>query len=156
MQSCEAAFLHLANAHKGTLDRVRTTPDFGRGHLRRGQSYQYRHPFPTSGPHSPVWTDPGVYEHPQRSVELVHALEHGNIVIYYDRPAPVDLEKLKSWAGIYTGPWSGVIVTKKAGLNRELVLTAWRKILRLKAFDAGVAAAFVDAYRGRGPEHPVR
>ena len=36
------------------------------------------------------------------------------------------------------------------------VLTAWTKTLRLSSFDAALAAAFVDAYRGRGPEHPVR
>ena len=35
-------------------------------------------------------------------------------------------------------------------------MTAWRKRLRLKTFDASAAAAFIDAYRGRGPENPVR
>ncbi len=42
------------------------------------------------------------------------------------------------------------------GLGSDLVLTAWTKRLRLASFDAPLAAAFVDAYRGRGPEHPVR
>jgi hypothetical protein len=37
-----------------------------------------------------------------------------------------------------------------------VVLTAWRKILKLDTFEPASAAAFVDAYRGRGPENKVR
>jgi hypothetical protein len=83
-------------------------------------------------------------------------LEHGNIVIYYDTPEPEALATLKDWAGLYTGTWDGVVVAPMDGLGGDLVLTAWTKTLRLRSFDAGLAAAFVDAYRGRGPEHPVR
>ena len=63
---------------------------------------------------------------------------------------------LEDWAGLYTGPWSGVVVTPAPGIGEELVLTAWNQTLRLKPFDAASAAAFVDRFRGRGPEHPVR
>jgi len=41
-------------------------------------------------------------------------------------------------------------------LNNQIVLTAWRKRLKLDAFDTKIAAAFIDAYRGRGPERQVR
>ena len=40
--------------------------------------------------------------------------------------------------------------------GEAIVLTAWTKRLRLDPFDPAAAAAFIDAYRGRGPEHPVR
>ena len=33
---------------------------------------------------------------------------------------------------------------------------AWRRTLTLDPFDGDAGAAFIDAYRGRGPEHPVR
>jgi hypothetical protein len=37
-----------------------------------------------------------------------------------------------------------------------VVLTAWRKILKLDSFEPAAAAAFIDTYRGRGPEKRVR
>ena len=44
----------------------------------------------------------------------------------------------------------------KQGLGQTIELTAWTKLLRLETWDAALAAAFIDAYRGRGPENPVR
>jgi len=155
-QTCEAAFLNLVEAHKGSLERVRTMPDLGRSHLVRGQSFRYPNTFPTSGPHSPVWTKPGVYSELPPDVELVHALEHGNIVIYYDQLPEDDFDMLESWAGLYQGQWSGIVVTRRPGLGSEVVLTAWTKLFRQKTFDASAAAVFIDKYRGRGPEHRVR
>jgi len=156
MEAREAAFLDLAAANNDSLRQVRTMRNLGGGHLTPGRSPRYADPFPTSGPHAPVWTDPGVYADPRPDVQLVHALEHGNIVIYYDQPADGVFATLESWAGLYPNQWSGIVVTRKPGLGPEVVLTAWRRILRMKVFDAGAAAAFVDAYRGRGPENPVR
>lgn len=49
-----------------------------------------------------------------------------------------------------------MLVVRREGLGQRLILTAWNKILRLDHFDPAVAAAFVDKYRGRGPENPVR
>ena len=43
-----------------------------------------------------------------------------------------------------------------AGLGQSVVLTAWAKRLDLDRFDPAPAAAFIDGYRGRGPENPVR
>ena len=37
-----------------------------------------------------------------------------------------------------------------------VVMTAWTKLLRLEAFDEASAAAFIDLFRGRGPENRVR
>ncbi len=42
------------------------------------------------------------------------------------------------------------------GMGKRVVLVAWTKLLRLRKFDAASAAAFIDAYRGRGPEQRVR
>ena len=131
-------------------------PNRGGGHREHGEIYYYEAQFPTSGPHDPVPTSAGTYRAPQRPGQLVHALEHGNIVIYYDEPGGEVLKILNYWSGLYDGKWDGVIVAPTDGLRGDLVLTAWTKTLRLKTFDAALAAAFIDAYRGRGPEHPVR
>jgi hypothetical protein len=89
-------------------------------------------------------------------IGLVHALEHGHIVIYYDRPGDAALDLIERWTGLYGGLWDGVVAAPDRSLGERIVLTAWRKRLDLEAFDPEIAAAFIDKYRGRGPENPVR
>lgn len=152
----EAEFLALAAEGQAALSRVRTMRYEGTGHLSPGQSAHYRGDPPTSGAHDRNWIEPGFYDAPQFRSRLVHALEHGNVVIYYDRPDPATRATLESWTGLFRGQWSGLVVTPGAGLGTTIVLTAWRRTLRLKQFDAAAAAAFIDRFRGFGPERPVR
>ncbi len=150
------SFDDLAATGRPALADVRTTADDGRTHLQSGESHRYRSPFATSGPHEPVWTEAGFHAAPQPPTRLVHALEHGNIVIYYDQPGDDVLATLKDWVGLYGGQWDGIVVTPAPDLGEAVVLTAWRKELRLERFDATTTAAFIDAFRGRGPENRVR
>ena len=154
--AAETVFLDLVQAGRPALGAVKTRPNLGRGHVPPGQGVPYGDPFPTSGPHDARWVEPGFYRTPQTPERLVHAVEHGNIVIYYDKPGDAVLQTLDSWTGLYGAQWSGVVVAPGPGLGKAVVLTAWRKVLRLDPFDAAAAAAFVDTYRGRGPENPVR
>ena len=78
------------------------------------------------------------------------------VVIYYDAPTMAVAETLDNWADLFGAPWSGVVMAPKPGLGEIIILAAWRKTLTLDLFDGDAAAAFIDAYRGRGPEHPVR
>ncbi len=152
----EDAFLALAEQGRERLQAVESLPSKGRDHLSPGQTYSYASQFPTSGPHDPTPTPPGFYRSRQRPTQLVHALEHGNIVVYYDRPGAEVMAQLEDWAKLYDGQWSGLVVTPGRGLDSKIVVTAWTKRLELATFDPASAAAFIDAYRGRGPEHPVR
>ncbi|WP_035991523.1 DUF3105 domain-containing protein [Leptolyngbya sp. KIOST-1] len=138
------------------LVSVQTFPDQGREHVELGEPVDYDSDFPTSGPHDPNPTMPGVYTDVQRPEQLVHSLEHGNIVIYYDQPAAETKKALVSWADQFSGPWDGIVVVPKAGLGQDIVLTAWTKKLVMPEFDPQAAATFIDEYRGRGPENPVR
>ncbi len=107
-----------------------TLPDEGRWHLE-----------PT-----------GFYTKTQPPEKLVHSMEHGDVVIYYDRPSPSVRATLKEWARLHPGKWDGVVVVPLPGLGQGIVLTAWRKRLRLDQFDAALAQAFLDAFLGHGPE----
>ncbi|HYS43379.1 MAG TPA: DUF3105 domain-containing protein [Geobacteraceae bacterium] len=129
-----------------------TLPDEGRWHMEPGERWEYRSAPPTSGPHDPKWVRPGFYRKIQPPEKLVHSLEHGDVVIYYDRPAPDVRATLQKWAQRHPGKWDGVIVAPLPGLGQGIVLTAWRKLLRLDPFDAARAQAFLDAFRGHGPE----
>lgn len=152
----ETDFLEHARSGEESLEHVKAGHDAGGGHIAPGQSTGYPDRFPTSGPHDQKWIDPGVYDTVQPSTKLVHSVEHGMVVIYYDAPSPEAMTKLEDWASLYKGPWSGVVVTRAPGIGEELVLTAWNQTLRLSSFEAEPVAAFVDRFRGRGPEHPVR
>lgn len=135
---------------------VEEQPSLGTTHLQPGARFRYGDPIPTSGPHSPYDLTPGFYTKPQPRERLVHNLEHGNIVVYYDAPDRGTLKLLKSWARTFSGPMDGVVVAPMKGLGRKIVLTAWQKKLVLEPFDPVQAAVFIDAYRGRGPEAKVR
>ena len=141
---------------EATLTSVETFPDDGRQHVEPNEPVDYEEDFPTSGPHDPTPVMPGVYSQVQRPEQLVHSLEHGNIVVYYDQPGPEATKALESWASQFPGAWDGVVAVPKAGLGESVVLTAWTKQLNLPTFDSQAAASFIDEYRGRGPENPVR
>ncbi|HET8700330.1 MAG TPA: DUF3105 domain-containing protein [Nitrococcus sp.] len=149
-------FAALVQAGQSKLKAVQSFPSKGREHVASGTKIDYGTPYPTSGPHWPSPIDPGYYTKPQPPEGLVHSLEHGIIVIYYDHPGSAAETTLKRWAAHFTGPWSGLIATPHAGLGQRVVLTAWRHRLELPRFDPAASAAFIDRFRGRGPEHPVR
>lgn len=151
-----AAFRQAARQGETTLTQVQTFPSEGQAHVAQGAPLQYRTDPPTSGAHYARPADPGVYDPAPDPGNLVHSLEHGIIVIYYDQPGDGVMTILTEWAAQFKEPWAGVIVTRKPGIGREVILTAWTKMLRLGRFDAAAAAAFIDKYRGRGPENPVR
>lgn len=150
------AFELLVEAGRGRLTGVETLPDAGNNHMAGGQQFRYPTEFPTSGPHDPNPINPGFYSDVQRSERLVHSLEHGRIVMYFDEPGGEAMDMMRSWTSQFRGPWSGVIAVKRPGLGEEVVLTAWQRVFRLDPFDPAAAAAFVDLFRGRGPENRVR
>ena len=156
MSQTGSRFQSLVDDGQPALARVQTMPDRGGGHLSPGQGQSYGTPFPTSGIHSSTPTQPGFYSESQPPTGLVHALEHGNIVIYYGQPSGEALTLLKDWTSLFTGNWDGLIAVPSPGLGNSVVLTAWHKMLRLERFAPAASAAFIDAYRGRGPENPVR
>jgi hypothetical protein len=153
----DVGFRQLAEQGQPALSGVRSFAAEGLAqHVPQGSSVVYRTEPPTTGPHYPTPTDPGYYETRELPGNLVHALEHGNIVIYYDRPSPKVIQTLRGWASHFQDPWAGVVVTPMPGISEEIILTAWTKELRLQTFDPVAAAAFIDRFRGRGPEHPIR
>jgi hypothetical protein len=152
----DTAFATLAAQGQASLSRVRTLASSGGGHLAAGQSHSYDERFPTSGIHDAVPVGPGFYREVQSPTRLVHSLEHGHVVIYYETPDAEAIQFLKDWTSFYDGHWDGLVAVPATGLGSAVVLTAWQKLYRLDDFDPAAAAAFIDRYRGRGPENPVR
>jgi hypothetical protein len=114
-----------------------------------------------SGPHwgaTPAnW---GVYSTPVNESQVIHNLEHGGIVIWYDPTldaASVDALAEYVSTQVATGisgrfkfllsPWGG-----SDPLPSPVVATAWRYTLGLDSADTGAIAEFARARYGRSPE----
>jgi hypothetical protein len=115
--------------------------------------YDYGTPFPTSGVHAETPTEPGFFTQPQPLSQLVHALEHGNIVIYYDAPGEEVAARLLALANEHVGEPHGIVVVPSAGIGEQIVLTAWERRLILPRYEEDKAAAFIAAFLGQGPDH---
>lgn len=136
----------------------RTLPDEGRQHVPEGQRVHYGTDPPTSGPHWDRWAQPRLYEEPVPYELLVHNLEHGHVVVYYDpqRTPQEALAHLRRLTARHAAMWDAVVAVPRQDPRYVLILTAWRHWLHLERYDPALVDAFVHAYRGRGPENPVR
>lgn len=56
----------------------------GRDHKPEGTKIDYQFNPPTSGDHYASWITKGFYEDPRADGNLVHSMEHGYIIIWYD------------------------------------------------------------------------
>lgn len=60
--------------------------DQGREHVtpQAVAEFKYNSNPPTSGPHLPTWVKAGIFDIPKSEGELLHALEHGYVIINYN------------------------------------------------------------------------
>jgi hypothetical protein len=111
---------------------------------------------PTSGPHNPVWAADGDYAGtaPPPIGQIVHAQEHGRIVVQYRKGLPqsqvAQLEKL-----FEEKPYHLLLVENQTDMPCDVAAASWEhallcKRLTPKALDA--IRAFRDAYVDEGPE----
>lgn len=156
LASTERAFLALADEGRAVLSQAQSFRSEGRAHLDANEPIEYPGRFPTSGRHYAKAVEPGFYDEVQNPAHLVHAAEHGNVVIYYDQPGEEVVATLRGWARLYGGRWDGLVVTPMPGLDETVVLVAWNRRLTLDRLDPAAAATFIDVFRGRGPENRVR
>jgi len=139
-------------------------------HLPNGGSvlprgFKYGSSPPTSGIHSDATVIYGIYDQPVPTVSTVHNLEHGAIVIRYGPGVPSsEVEKLREF---YREDPNGLVIAPMPGLGETIALTAWTydqgrqsdrtyqgegHLAKCTRVDAETFKAFVDAYRGKGPE----
>jgi hypothetical protein len=142
------------------LADVEEFPDQGNAHVSVGEDVEYERFPPLSGPHDPNSLPGGFYESEQRVEQLVHNLEHGHVVVYYDPAALNDSaeESLKEFAAAQNGNWAAVVAVPNPRDDPEsaFILTAWTVQLRMDSYDNETVRAFLAEYIGRGPENPVR
>ncbi|WP_141432758.1 DUF3105 domain-containing protein [Bacillus sp. 03113] len=130
--------------------KVNTFPEEGRVHTENHVNYKTFPP--TSGDHSENPANYGFYEQPIPFENLVHSLEHGDIVIYYNSSVnEKELKALKEISEItYKG--SGIEVVPNDEITTPIVLTAWTKMLELPSLDTKKIKQFIYEFIYEGPE----
>lgn len=133
-------------------------PDDGRGHITEGQGGgPYSSTPATSGEHWPTPTNWGIYTNSLPEELILHNLEHGGLVIWY-QPADIgteDLAALQAWVQsqvqserykVLLSPWDG------ADFEHAIAVTSWNWLLYLDETDTDQLRQFLDDHYGDAPE----
>jgi hypothetical protein len=124
----------------------------GRTHVQEGTDVQYATTPPTSGNHYATPANTGFYSAPLQEEQVVHNLEHSQIVIWYRPDAPpeviddievvVDDERVATLATPYD----------QVPGEFNFVLTAWGASQACERVSGDIVNEFRRAYQGQGPE----
>jgi hypothetical protein len=135
--------------------------DDGRSHIQEGVAGGPYHSIPaTSGPHWSSADSPGpwgVYPTAQPQERMLHNMEHGGIVIWYEpsRLDAVGVTALRTWVQqqittaqfkVILTPWSG------PDFGHPVAVTAWDWLLYLDTTNTDSVRAFLDAHYDKAPE----
>jgi Protein of unknown function (DUF3105) len=113
---------------------------------------------PTSGAHTPIWYQDGVYEPgdtPQLGM-LVHTLEHGRINVQYKPGTPAEtVSKLEALLAEESGGYHMLLYENTTNMDAQVAATAWTHSLTCpkmndEVFDA--IRTFRARYIDKGPE----
>lgn len=128
-------------------------PSQGRLHIEGASHRPYSTDPPTSGPHHGIPAEPGFYDVAIPPETLVHNLEHGQIVIWYN-PDASDLVRRQIEALVQQEPQATVAAPYEGlvGDERNLVLTAWRASQSCELPSQQAVDDFRRRFQGRAPE----
>ncbi len=127
-----------------------------------GQLHQPPAAYPTSppygGPHSPNLVPCGVYQAPQSFAGIVHTMEHGAVIIYYqpDLFTPDEVSEVRAVALDLLQDGKRIVFTPHQQINARLALAAWGRLLFLDQFEEEAIRGFADAFENKGPERIPR
>jgi len=140
-------------------------PIASREHIPNGQkAVDYNSDPPTSGQHYDQPAEAGFYEVAPPDEALVHNLEHGHVVVYYncelvDEAACASLkEQIKqsmSRAGVAreTGTIK-LVAAPRPGMPNLITYTRWGRLYRAEGFDADEFQLYVKQNRNRLAPEP--
>ncbi len=104
---------------------------------------------PTGGSHNPRWQNCGIYTDPVDSSLAVHSLEHGAVWLAYQPDLAAD--KVAELQELVRGE-SYLLLSPFPGLRSEVVMSSWGKQLVIDSVPDESISAFIERYKGEGPE----
>jgi uncharacterized protein DUF3105 len=129
-----------------------------RQHVAQGADMAYRNRPPSSGDHYPTPAGYGVFGREIALGNLVHALEHGGIVVYY-RPDLCDQgcqdQLRKAYSGAPRSRQYGVVkmvVAPWEDMDHAVTSAAWGRVDEMDQADPDRILAFYREHVDHGPE----
>jgi hypothetical protein len=116
---------------------------------------------PVFGDHYPIWAAYKTYDYSIPLGYLVHDLEHGAVVFFYDCPDGCNDEVAEVQAFVDTLPADPrcsqavrvqVVLVPQPKLGARWAASAWGHSLRADCFDAEIFGQFYADHHGQGPE----
>jgi hypothetical protein len=145
--------------------RVAAPPIADSPHVSDGTAIAYASNPPSSGPHYNAWANFQEFDHPVADGNLVHALEHGGVLLLYkcseDAGACADLlAQLRAVrAAVPTDPLCSegirtrVILAPRPDNATAVSAAAWGHTYEADCVDAPSLAAFIAAHYAKAPEN---
>ncbi len=138
----------------------------GRSHIQVGEAHDpYNSDPPTSGPHYETPAEAGFYEAAPVDEQLVHSMEHGYVIIWYNCSSlsPDDCSRLKNdirdtMGQVENSPithTSKLIATPRPTMDHLLALTSWGRLDKFDSFDKQRILNFIRVFRDAAPEPSV-
>lgn len=128
-------------------------------HIETCSKVDYLSMPPTSGPHYPKWAHFQSYDSPLPWGFLVHALEHGAVLLATQCDGCDALSDIEAWAadqdvdpGCVAPTDNRLIVAPAPELDVPFAMAAWGAMLKADCFDPAIAELFVERYYAGGPE----
>jgi hypothetical protein len=166
-----ALIIYLAWKENQPIPRTgEDVPTQSAAHIDNGQSHEpYNSDPPTSGPHYVEPAKGGFYEEAPQDEQLVHNLEHGYVIIWYNcqRSPSGDgaltagqcdqlkqqLRDTMARGGNSTRTGTPkLIAVPRPTLDTQLALTTWGRLDKFEAFDQNRILNFIRAFRDHAPE----
>lgn len=107
---------------------------------------------PAGGNHAPSAARAGIYpgEGDPPDAQIVHALEHGYIALWYNPSASTaEIEKMRTFAQDRA---RDVLMMPRGGMDQAFAATAWGERLLCPSFVEASFEKFFDTYVNEGPE----
>ena len=136
-------------------------PNEGANHVDCLPVPTYQTKPPSSGNHYAIWADFKTYTTPVPWGHLVHALEHGAIVIVYNCPGgcPDEVAAAQKMIDAFPAdpicaspPTHRLILAPDPTLDVRWAASAWTWTIRATCFDPDAFGAFAQAHYGMGGE----
>lgn len=118
---------------------------------------QYSTNPPAGGDHWSQTISWGIHTTELPDERIVHNLEHGGVVVWYD-PAKVDaatVDKMKSLVtSLGTRNPRVILMPRSKGIEngKPIAVTAWGYLMTLDTYDEALIRAFYNAHIAQGPE----
>lgn len=130
--------------------------DEGKTHVPDGTTITYKSYPPSSGSH---YSKPASYGFSATEIpegNLVHALEHGAIILYYQPGLPAStIQQIQAaYTTLPPAKYGTVkmVITPYAKLQTPVAVVGWARVLTLPSFDYNSISTFYQEWVDKGPE----